>query len=147
MSECWQRSILLIGVTWEQWILIIGHKPKLRTWYWISALLVTLHTAGSERGECTPPGRCCASPGLHFGKHASSNSISRLGQVTSIDYANVYSIIKVSYRPVRQSATIRASNSQCQMSKRCRYRPPFCRFWARLCVFTLHDYVQSCPAV
>ena len=61
--------------------------------------LVLLRTAGPDTKACAPPGRCCTQPGLQFGKHALSNSISSLNQVTQSDRASVYSIINGSYKP------------------------------------------------
>ena len=57
----------------KQWFFFfIGLNQNMWTWYWISGLWVTLHTARPETGECTPLSWFCALPSPHFEKHASS---------------------------------------------------------------------------
>ena len=45
--------------------------------------------------ESIPPGRCCAPPGIHYGKHVSSKYSSRLHQVTKVTTPECIQLLKL----------------------------------------------------
>ena len=143
MSRCWQRSMIPMESRGDNGFRSpsIINRCKSDTGSvpcWPRCIEAVLKQGNTHR---------CAPPGPHFGKNAQSNFIARLYQVTQSDYASVVVTITASFGPGRRPVTVRKSNSRCQTSKPCRYRPPSCRLWARLCVSTLQGCVRSFPAV
>ena len=100
-----------------------------------------LRTSGHETRACAPPAWSCSPQGLHFGKHASSNSISRLHQITQTDRVSVSSTIKVSYCQERRSASgCQIYNLLCRGSPANAYPMVFIRMRFVVCQFSITNW-------